>query len=238
MRGAVKLRRLNDEGIEQFAQFRMLFQGDAAPADLENLLVDTSLSGEVEGSVEVVQQHFSTRFAVGEYLHGIFSTGAVPRVDSDRGVWAWLSAFYFDQLCAPHGRLGDVARWVPAVGDFRKYYRHLLAGPYQVFRAHRDNPNRARAVLANPPHTPGEVAEQLASRQELVTNPSVMEAATRLYVVTTTGSLKLGAAAHGSGSARRLVDVLNQLDLIWDLYSMTAEHLLDLLPSEFEKFKL
>ena len=233
----MKLRKFNNEGIEQFAQFRALFPDGAAPADLESLLVDPSLSSEAEGTIDVVQKPFSTRFAMGEYLHGVFSTGAVPRIDSDRGVWAWLSAYYFDQLCPPNGQLGDQARWVPAVGDFRKYYRHLLAGPYQIFRAHREDPSRARAVLANPAHTPGDVAEQLSSRQELVTNPSVMEAATRLYVATTTGSLKPGAAAHGSGSARRLVDVLNQLDLTWDLYSLTAEHLLDLLPPEFEKFK-
>ena len=233
----MKLRRFNKEGIEEFALFRTLVQSEAAQADLESILVDPSLSGEVEGSVEVVQQQFSTRFAAGEFLHGIFSNGALPRLDSDRGVWAWLSAFYFNQLCPPHGRLGDDARWVPAVGDFRKYYRHLLAGPYQIFRAHRDNPSRVRAVLANPVHTPGEVAEQLASRQELITNPTVMETATRLYVAEASGTLEPGAAAQGGGSARRLVDVLNQLDLTWDLYSLTAEQLLDLLPLEFEKFK-
>ena len=233
----MKLRRFNDEGIEQFGLFRALVQDEDAHADLESILDDPSLSGEVEGHVEVIQRQFSTRFAVGEFLHGMFPTGALPKLDSDRGIWAWLSAFYFDQLCPPHGRLGDDARWVPAVGDFRKYYRHLLAGPYQIFRAHRDDPNRVRAVLANPAHTPGEVAEQLASRQELITNPTVMETATRLYVVEGSGTLKPGAAAQASGSARRLVDVLNQLDLTWDLYSLTAEQLLDLLPREFEKFK-
>ena len=237
MRKLVKLRRFNEQGIEQFALFRAGVQNEDTHVDLESILDDPSFSSEVEGHVEVVQRQFSTRFAAGEFLHELLSTGALPNLDSDRGVWAWLSAFYFDQLCPPHGRLGDDARWVPAVGDFRKYYRHLLAGPYQILRAHRDDPKRVWAVLANPVHTPGDVAEQLASRQELITNRTVMETATRLYVVEGTGTLKPGAAAQANGSARRLVDVLNQLDLTWDLYSLTAEQLFDLLPLEFEKFK-
>ena len=93
------------------------------------------------------------------------------------------------------------------------------------------------ALLANPPHQPGDIAEQLASRQELVTNPSVMEVATRLYINPETGRPKRGAAGRGPGSARRLAAVLNQLDLTWDLYGLDPDKLLDLLPEEFNQFQ-
>ena len=92
------------------------------------------------------------------------------------------------------------------------------------------------AVLAAPLHRPGDIVEQLASRQELVTNQSVMEAATRLYIGDD-GLPKPRAAGRGAGSARRLADVLTQLDLTWDLYDLSTEKLLELLPPEFDEFK-
>lgn len=233
----MKLRRLNDAGIDRFSQFRASFAEDGDPAGLANLLQDSAYSSDAGVDIEVESKQLPTRFAVGEYLYGLFDAASTQGLDTDRGIWTWLAAFHFEELCPPNHRLGEEARWVPAAGNFQKYYRHLLAGPYQIYRAHRDNPKRALALLANPPHTPGDIAEQLASRQELVTNPAVMEVATRLYINPATDLPKRGAASTSNGSARRLADVLNQLDLTWDLYAMTTDQLLDLLPAEFERFK-
>ena len=233
----MKLRRLNDTGIDCFNRFRASFADGGDSAELQVLLQDPAYSDNAGIDTEIDSKQFSSRFAVGEYLHGLFDEVATPGLDSDRGIWTWLAVFYFEQLYPPNGRLGEDARWVPAVGNFQKYYRHLLAGPYQIYRAHRDNPRRALALLANPPHAPGDIAEQLASRQELVSNPSVMEVATMLYINPVTELPKRGSAARENGSARRLADVLNQLDLTWDLYALTAGQLLYLLPAEFDRFK-
>ena len=72
---------------------------------------------------------------------------------------------------------GALARHIPEPGNFQRYYRHLLAGPYRIYRAHRDDPQRALALLCQPLDSPGDVVEQLASRQELVTNRGIMELA-------------------------------------------------------------
>jgi hypothetical protein len=72
-------------------------------------------------------------------------------------------------------------RAMPLVDNYQKFYRHLLVGPFLIVRAHRDAPDRAIAMLCNPLWKPGEIAEQLASRKELVTNRAVAEVATRLY---------------------------------------------------------
>ena len=233
----MRLRKFNNIGIERFNQFRLSFAEDSDTNKLWELLEDATATSQVESEIDVEARQFTSRFAVGEYLNTLFDRGALLSLDNDRGIWTWLAAFFFEQLSPPNRRLGEDARWVPAVGDFRKYYRHLLAGPYQIYRAHRDYPQRAMALLANPPHMPGDIAEQLASRQELVTNASVMEVATKLYIDPATGLPKRGAAALGNGSARRLADLLNQLDLTWDLYYLTPEQLLNLLPTEFERFK-
>ncbi|MFQ5653524.1 MAG: hypothetical protein ACE5GW_02190 [Planctomycetota bacterium] len=47
----------------------------------------------------------------------------------------------------------------------------------------------------------------------------------------------IDAGGKGRGSARRLADLANQLDLTWDLHTMKAEELLEILPAEFDRFK-
>ena len=230
----MKLRRLNEAGIEQFDRFRASPSAD--PEQLQDILENRSFCDVVDADAGVQPLQFPNRFAAGQYLNALFEQRPVRGVNTDPGLWAWLSAFYFDNLCPPGSSPGERARWVPAVGDFRKYYRHLLAGPYQIYRAHRDDPYRAMAVLANPVNQPGDIAEQLASRQELVTNKTVMKVATTLYINPRTNRPEPGAAARDNGSARRLADVLNQLDLTWDLYALEVEQLLNLLPDEFGRF--
>jgi hypothetical protein len=130
-----------------------------------------------------------------------------------------------------------LVRWIPEVNNFQRYYRHLLAGPYRIFRAHRDDPERALALLCGPLDKPGDIVEQLASRQEIVTNKAIMLGATRLYIDPATRKPRRGAGGRSGGSPRRLADVLKQFDVTWDLYAMTADNLLGLLPSEFDRFR-
>ena len=135
----------------------------------QRIVSSTRLSEGIGADIVVRQRTFRTRFDVGKYLDELFGEAEGLNLNKNKGLWSWLAAFYFEQLCPLGARPGENARWVPAVGDFRKYYRHLLAGPYHIYRAHRDDPLRALALLATPPHRPGDIVEQLASRQELVT---------------------------------------------------------------------
>ncbi len=121
--------------------------------------------------------------------------------------------------------------------DYRKYYRHLLARPWRIVRAHRDDPDRGLVVLHNPVDTPGELAEQVMARQEIVTNRTAMAVATKLYIDPATGKRIRGAATKSKGAARRLADICNQLDVTWDLYAMEPGELLAKLPKEFQRFQ-
>ena len=128
--------------------------------------------------------------------------------------------------------------WVPQVRDYRRYYRHLLAGPYRMYRAHREAPGDALILLGGPFGSHGEVVEQFASRLEIVTNRGLIQSLTTLYWDTPSKKLRRGAGGKDAGSARRLADVLLQFDLTWDLYSLNSASLLGLLPKEFDKFRL
>ncbi|MCX7590177.1 MAG: hypothetical protein N2255_00975 [Kiritimatiellae bacterium] len=235
------VRRLNDGGIRRFSEFLHSLKTDPSKEPPVEILTNQLTSEELGCQIDIEQKSFGSRLEAARYLFEKFGASELRGIEKDTGLWAWLSLFYFDQLCPAdkQGRRkpGELARWVPEVTNYQRYYRHLLAGPYLIYRAHRDRPERALALLCQQLHSPGDIVEQLASRQELVTNKAVVECATKLYFDAKTQKLKKGARAKGGGSVRRLAEVLNQFDLTWDLYAMNADALFNLLPSEFDPFK-
>lgn len=236
----MKVRRLGAKGIERFSAF-LDSLNSATPHSVPTWLLDNDeTSSPLEVDIDVQAQPFPNRFELAKYLDSKLTDVGLKNLERDIALWAWLTLFYFDQLCPLHEdgsrKAGERARYIPAVEDYRKYYRHLVAGPYSIYRAHRDEPERVLAVLAGPVDQPGDIAEQLASRQEIVTNKAAMALATSLYIDATTKRAKRGAAGRGPGSARRFVDVLNQFDLTWDLYAMQMQAMRQMLPSEFKRF--
>lgn len=235
------VRRLSDAGIARFSQFLDSLSSEHALPYPEDLLESEEDAIVLGVRVEVENVAFENRFAAAKYLQERFGDPRLQGIENDPGIWAWLSLLYFEQLCRTdedgNYRPGDMARWIPENDNFRKYYRHLLRGPFSIYRTHRDNPERALALLCGPLSEPGDVVEQLAARQELVTNSGVMGLATGLYYDSGKKTLKRGAAGRGPGSARRLADLFNQLDITWDLYGMASDRLLILLPAEFNRFR-
>jgi hypothetical protein len=237
----MKVRRLTETGIQRFKRFlELVAMGESPPYPAE-LLEDDEDAQVLQPPIHVESRTFDDRFTVAVYLDEKLTSPELVGIEGDSGVWAWLSLFYFEQICSTdrNGNLkpGEVARWIPDNDNFRKYYRHLLRGPLSIYRAHKDDPNRALALLCGPIKEPGDVVEQLAARQELVTNRAVIQVATTLYVDSATKKLRRGAAGRSGGSVRRLADILNQFDVTWDLYGMNANALIALLPKEFDRFK-
>lgn len=236
----MNVRRLTDTGIARFVEFLDSLSTER-PLGYPDDLLESDEAAISMDLIDIEEREFQNRFEAAAYLDARFSDQRFQGIEDDKGVWAWLSLFYFEQLCRTdaegHYRPGEMARWIPENDNFRKYYRHLLRGPFSIYRAHRDEPSRALALLCGPLEEPGDVVEQLSARQELVTNPAVMKVATTLYYDEEKERLKRGAAGRGPGSARRLADLFNQLDVTWDLYGMTSNQLLMLLPQEFAKFR-
>lgn len=235
----MKLSRFSPVGLVWFSAFLDSVRASGSGAIPEHILTDPEFSQVISEAVDVPDQQFANRLAAAEYLDRLFAEANIGEAERDTGLWAWLAARYFSILCRTSKgvlRPGERARWILEATNFQRYYRHLLAGPYFIYRAHKDDPQRARALLCGPVSAPGDVAEQLASRIEFVSNRAMVEVASRLYVDATTGTLKRGAGGKGAGSPRRLADVINQFDLTWDLYGMSADGMLSLLPKEFKRF--
>ncbi|MGB8476697.1 MAG: hypothetical protein WCE61_21660 [Candidatus Acidiferrum sp.] len=237
----MKLRRFNRDGVSAFAAYRSQLALEPKLLPPVNMLEDAALTELIPSEIEVPRRNFSTRLEAGRFFNELIEHAGLELPERDAGLWTWLTLFFLDEVCPPDGNGSrnpqDEARLLPLLDNHQRFYRHLLLGPYLIVRAHRDNPERAMAMLCNPLWKPGEIVEQLASRKELVTNRAVAEVATTLYYDPSTGSFKRGAGSSVKGAARRLAALLNQFDLTYYLYGMTAEELLALLPKEFDRFR-
>jgi hypothetical protein len=237
----MKLRRFNRDGVAAFSNYRARLTLEPTLEPPKELLEDLALTEVLPGELEVPERKFANRLEAGCFFNALMDTANTQLPERDQGLWTWLTLFYFDEVCPADGNgrrnPQDEARLVPLLDNHQRFYRHLLVGPFLIVRANRNQPERAIAMLCNPLWKPGEIAEQLASRKELVTNHAVADLATRLYYDPATGSFKRGAGSDVRGGARRLAALFNQLDLTYYLYGMTADELLALLPKEFDRFR-
>lgn len=236
-----ELRKFTEEGLREFRNIldngRM--SGNPNLELLEHLREAPDTTVPVGDEIAMPDATFGSRMDAAVHFDGLLENVTGISLQ-DRGLWAWLTLYYFDSVCpadeSGKRKIGREERHIPDPA-FRRYYRHLLSGPFNIYRAHRDAPERAFAVLCSPVDSPGDVVESLASRQDLITCPAVMEAATVLYVDNTTRRHKRGAARKTKGSARRFADVMMQLDLTYDLHQIPTERLLEMLPEEFDEFQ-
>lgn len=184
---------------------------------------------------------FTTKMELAEHLDGCFRNGNIRREDilGKSGLWTWLAYIWFDQL-APvrNDGLRDIkedAKYICS-SDYRDYYRHFIAGTYSIYSLHgRDN---SRIFLYSRVYEHNDFIEQFASRQFIISYPNIVEAITRLYLDADTNNPKRGAQSRNrKGNIRRFVSIIQQFELTYDIYSMSGEQILNLLPDEFNDWR-
>ncbi len=205
------LRRFSDEGLDAAREVL----GALRTGELEG--VPDDLLSHPDRTVEVGVRLPATRtfdvvsrWELGIRLYQVLEGPSIDRsLLVTPGLWTWLAFWLFDVICPrePGGKRrwqADDSRYVFRRGDFRKHYRHLLAGPYFLVRAHIDSGTLVQPVLSNPPYRPGELYEQLASRKPIFLSQGAMNIARRLYWDAGKGKLRRGAGGSGARSPRRL----------------------------------
>lgn len=231
-------RRLTAAGVERFEQFLQTLRTDPEIDPPLEILGDPMFSEPLDAEIDAEPRAFHSRLEIAEHLHKILK-GDPAGLRNDPGFWSWLALCWFDELCPEtkeQRQPGENARWIANLDDPRRSCRHLLAGPWQIFQAHRDDPQRAICLLYGTPSQAGPLVRLLAARPSLASCPSVVGAASRLYFNRELGRNRPGLGGQGPGSPRRFLDILCQLELNWDLHSLTVEELLGLLPAEFDHF--
>ena len=153
------------------------------------------------------------------------------------GIWDYLTLLWFDQFCPSNEgqrRIRENARYIVSP-DRTDYYRHLVLCAWELYSLHGIY---SRLFLECPPHIHNDWTEQLASRQDIITNKALIEVTDRLYWDGRRRGPKTGATdRHRLGNVRRLVRVIQQLDLTYDLYAISPDEISRLLPEEFDIWK-
>lgn len=234
---AEAVRRLTEPGIERFREYlRELREGSTA-APPRSLLADLDASVDFRPERLVEERAFESRLEAASYLSEVFE--GLSGLEEDVGLWSWLSLFYFDQVspAAPDGRRSPGRDYRHILEPGYPYgHRHLLGGPFLVYRLHGE---QAALLLCTRVHVENRFHHELASRQVFISSPAVIGAASILYLEPRTGRPKRGAQdpERAPGTLLRFVDVIQQLDVNYDLYGMSAEAIVGLLPSEFDVWK-
>ena len=237
---SLPLRKQNEEGIECFREY--LAAGAAGPAPVQ-LLDGDETSEQLSIRVVTGSARFASRFEFGLYLRTLLKEFDPAQIANDPGFWSALALVWFDQLCPPaaagKGRNVTEYRYVLST-DYRTYYRHLVRSPWLLVRDHGENAKfllTAPREQAYPLSTPGDIFEQIGSRQQVVASKPIIKAANRMYFDTKTGRPRTGVAGRGKGCAERFGTILRQFALTYDPECMPDGKLLEILPVEFERWK-
>ena len=233
------LRSLNSEGVLRFRSW--LGEARASkkrPKQPDYLLHDERFSTDVSEVVELPVERFSSAWDAAEALsaplsilppHELESSGGLGNV----GLWSWLALLYFDEVC-PKIPLAT-NRYIPETEGAEaglRYYRHLLAGP---FRMYRQLGKLAAPALNSPLSSHNVLYRSFADHQDFVQNPGIVEAMNLLYFDPKAGALRRGLAnADAPGTLARFFPVMQQLELNYDLLGMSADEIIELLPFEFD----
>lgn len=232
-----KIRVLNESGIERFRSYLQALREGATDNPPNGLLESLDTSDMLMTEMLVEYREYKSHLELARYLSGILALLDSDEVARNVGLWSWLTLYFFNLTC-PRKRDGSRApgRDYRHIPDKSRLYahRHLLSGPYHVYSRHGEN---ARLMLCAPVHQENRFFHELCSRQSFVSNDGLVGAADALYFNPSKGIPKRRAAvANEPGSLLRFISVIQQLDLTYDLYSLSAEQILQLLPSEFDEW--
>ncbi len=239
----LKIQKLNDIGIEAFRLYLNDLRADSTAPPPYELLTEQKTSTPITGNGKVAQHQFKTRLEAARYLNEALVEIEEEDIDIDIGLWSWLSLFYFDQVCPvdKHGRRkpGRGYRHILEPG-YPNGHRHLLGGAYLAYTTYGWADEIAPLLLYTPPDVESNFNNEFASRQSFITNRGIMEAAYKLYYNPKTQKAKRGAQVKKGvpGTLYRFINVIQQLDLNYDLYSMTGTEIISILPPEFDKWNV
>ena len=255
------IRALNKEGLNVF--FKYIETLKATPLNdrkhLEppfEILFDDNMSNFVPGNHKVSKNIvFKTNHDIGAYLADQIEM-SLPEIEKHRGLWSWLGLYYFHVLCPPERmhlqRNGGVKEWNLYLyrNDWdknKKDIRHLLWTPFFIVRTYGGDVGKL--CLLNSVYEHGDAIEGAMNREDMSWNKSILEAIDFLYVKpnnngdgfmnknNTESGVTVFAKDKGGGSLRHFFRLMKQYKLVYDLYSMNKDEILDLLPSEFDWFK-
>lgn len=232
------IRKLNDQGQREFGEFINSIRQGSKPNTPSYLLTDRQTSEPLDNEIDIEQGNFNSRYELGEYLVKKFAGQNMQILIDEPGMWSWLALFWFDQLCPVKAdgnrKASEIYNYVLS-HDYKHKPRHAILTTWQLVEQLGED---SRFLLSRELDVRGELIEQLMARQFYLACDGVMKAASTLYYDPERSTFKKGAAARKSaGCVARYVSWLQQIELTYDLFSLSRDDVMGLMPQEFERFK-
>jgi len=232
----MKLRRFNEAGIKAFREQLALLRANPKHEIPIDLLEHREFTEAVTPESHVALEHFQTKGEAARYLKAVLNKFRPEEIATDAGLWTWLTLFFFDSVCPTSEKKRDVKGdyfYVFEPRNMRHFYRHLIFVSWQFLRL---APSNNRLFLHTRVSVLDKVATEVAKRLYLTRIPCIFEVLDRLYWDESKRTHRRGSTAskvHAGDLTLRLPMRIHQLEKTFDLMSLNADQLLELLGDEF-----
>ena len=208
------------------------------------LLTDDAYAQPAASAVYVESHRFAGKREAGQYLAERLGPLGATRIAENAPLWSWLGMFYLDETTRGGGgavQYAEIAHLIdPAKHNRLDRSHHRLKMAYDIWTLHGED---AWWLLDQPVGSMGQFTLRIVQAPELFRSRELVRLVLSLYVDASTGAMRPGTRGQDlrsapAGSLPRLFNALAQLSMTYDVYgSMTSSQVLDLLPSEFDRFR-
>lgn len=231
------LRRFTATGIDEWVSFLRVAKEDSRAEIPTGLLTDAKHSEPVSDAV-VPPGPFHVRREAADAVTTLLSKLPESMVEKDAGLWDWLTLWYFDSVAPPEDGRRDVKnayRYHFQPDSQRHWYRHLL---YIGWHARRVAKGYDRLFLERKVDVLDRYTEDLFRVLSITRLPAIFEVLDRIHWDEEAGRPRMNMAGPDTFAGdltHRLPRRLDQLTLTYDLHSLSADRLIDLLGPEFQR---
>jgi hypothetical protein len=237
MSNEFEVRSFTDKGLEVAKQFLDELRECKTQVTIEQILSDETLVIKPYPGITIEQRQFSNRRRAANYFHERFALIPADKVRREAGLWTWLTFVYFDQVCPVtdgQRKVRNDYTYIFMPGSSMYFYRHLL---FIAWYALHIAPEHNRLCLDTSLHSLDKATVEILKRLYLTRIPSIFEVLDRLYWDTTRKRPRKGIVSPGKPApgdlVHRLPTRIRQLEKTYDLQSLSADQLLELLGDEF-----
>ncbi|MBM81266.1 MAG: hypothetical protein CMJ78_11830 [Planctomycetaceae bacterium] len=231
------VRRFNSKGLSVFRKSLDEIRTGRTLSMDPNVLFDVNLTIQLDPNVDCEVRSFKHRGDAAHYLERKLLPLSKYDVERDAGLWSWLAGFYFDQICPLQDGVRKVRNdyhYVFEPFNSRHSYRHLL---FVGWKALTIDAKHSRLVLHGPIHRLPKITAEIMKRLYLTRIPCMFELLEQLYWDSERGRPRVGIVSPGmvkpGDLTHRLPIRIRQLEKTYDLMSLDADQLLELLGDEF-----
>jgi len=233
----IEVKSFNKAGIAAFKDFLQSTRDGKNRQNPVELLDDSGLNQVGYEDVTVESRSFASRRDAAEYFHQRFKLIPSVELRNDAGLWTWLSLFYFDQICPEidgERKVRNDYTYIFMPDQSLYFYRHLL---FVAWYAKYVSPMHNRLFLDTTIYQLDKFTQDIMKRLYLTRIDCIFEVLDRLYWDRQTNRPRKGVNSPGKITAgdltHRFPTRIRQLEKTYDLMSLSADQLLELLGEEF-----